>query len=479
MDSLIRMDNLSFRYANSRELALRNISLEIKRGEFILVLGKSGCGKSTLGRCLNGLIPHLFGGELEGEVVVCEKNTRECSIAELSRYIGLVFQNPDSQLLALDIENEVAFAPENFCLPKEVIKKRVDWSLERVGMHNLRTKSVYGLSDGQKQRVAIAASLSLLPEILVLDEPTSNLDEEAAEEFFKLLQSLKREGKTIVLIEHRTKYAAKYATRAVIMEEGKIEYDGKPEPVFEEQIQRRFGIRKPDWQKPPQNYVIPRKASQPLIKISDFRYSYGDGFKLEIGSLTFYKSESIGIMGPNGCGKSTLIKNIVGLLRPLEGKIFLAGVDSQKLKVSEIAGRIGLILQNSDHQLFMSSVYDEVAFGLELNGNHNDNREKVKEILKMMGLWEVRNRHPHSLSEGQKQRTALAAVLAREPDVLILDEPTTGMDGHHMDLLIGKLNELKGKGLTLIIVSHDEEMISKISDRIVVLSDATGRQEME
>jgi energy-coupling factor transport system ATP-binding protein len=470
MDSLIQIKNLTFRYSNSRKPILKDINLEVKRGEFILIVGKSGCGKSTLARCLNGLIPHLFEGRFQGDVVIYGKNTKEYPIWELARHIGMVFQNPESQLLSLVIEEEVAFGPENFALPREVIEQRVKWALECVDMSGLRTKSVYELSDGQKQKVGIAAGLSLLPEILVFDEPASNLDPESVEEFFKVLEKIKREGKTIILTEHRTKYAARYADRVIIIDEGKIEYDGNPEILFDTQIQKIFGLRNPNWSISRTNSIVLRETNHLLLEIKNLLYSYDDEFKLEIDDMAFYKNESIGIMGSNGSGKSTLIKNIVGLLKPLKGKIVVGGIDVQKLKASEVARQIGIVLQNSDHQLFMSTVYDEVAFGFKLN-NNKDVGEKANKILKMMGLWELKDRHPHSLSEGQKQRTTIASVLAREPDILILDEPTTGMDGYHMNLLINKLNELKAKGLTLILVSHDEEMLSQISDRIVILSE--------
>jgi len=464
MEQVIQIKNLSYRYSNSEKPVLKNINLTVKKGEFILIVGKSGCGKSTLARCLNGLIPHMFDGELEGDVIVFDKNTKEHQIWELARHVSIVFQNPESQFFNLTVEDEVAFGPENFGVPGASIREKVEKSLNQAGISKLRSKYVYKLSDGQKQRVAIAAILSMSPEILVLDEPTSNLDSKGTEEFFKVLEKLKAEGKTIILIEHRTKYAVKHATRVIIMDEGSIVHDGPPQILFETQIRERFGIRNPNWQKESVNSSTLKLYGKPVIKIQNLLYSYGDEFQLKVDNLIFNKGEFVGIMGENGAGKTTLIKLIIGLLRPKRGKIIVNGMDTKS--VSKRVKQIGLVLQNPEHQLFMDSVYNEVSFGLV------SNNEILKDILRTMDLWELKDNHPHSLSEGQKQRTVIASVLVRMPEVLILDEPTTGMDGYHWKLFINKLIEIRRKynNLTLILASHDEEMVSQIADRIIIMS---------
>jgi len=472
MSRTIVMETVTYTYPNADEPALENVDLEIKRGEFVLIVGRSGCGKSTLARCLNGLIPHFFEGNLEGKVIVEGKDVREHSVYELAKHVGMVFQNPESQLFTIAVENEVAFGPENFGVPKEDLRKRVNWALECVKMSELRLKPVFELSDGQKQRVAVASNLSMLPNILVLDEPTSNLDPKGSQEVFDILKDLKEKtDKTIVLIEHRTKFASKYADRVIIMDSGEIKYDDSPEILFKHQILENFGIRSPEIKLSPlSSPKLKEEPFDPVIEVKNLHYSYESGFSIQGVNMSVQKGESIGIMGPNGSGKTTLIKHFVGLLKPIKGKVFVCGIDTQNAKVSKLAEKVALILQNPNHQLFMNTVYDEVAVSLRTERLSKEEIEKrVEKVLKIMDLWELKDRHPHSLSEGQKQRLTIASALVKEPNVLVLDEPTSGMDGHHLNLLIDKLNELKRKGLTLILVSHDLEVISKVCDRTVLL----------
>jgi len=463
VDPVIVTENLTYTYPNSNEATLKDIDLEVKKGEFVLITGKSGCGKSTLARCMNGLIPHLFGGNMDGKVLIHGKNTKKHPTWELARHIGLVFQNPESQLFTLAVEDEVAFGPENFGVPREDIEKRVDWTLTSVGMNEFRFKPVFNLSDGQKQRVAIAANLSILPDILVLDEPTSNLDAKGAREVFGVLKYLKEEHKkTIILIEHRTNYAVEYVDRVIIMDSGEIALTGSPDILFKVQLLKKFGVRSPEIMfSEPKRFGLDRNPTGPIIKVENLHYSYdGDGFSIQGADIEIQKGETVGIMGPNGSGKTTLVKHFVGLLKPNEGRVLVDGIDTQKADVSMLAEKVGLVLQNSDHQLFMDSVYNEVSFGLKNMKSEKEIEECVEDVLRTMDLWRLKDRHPHSLSDGEKQRVTIAAVLTRMPDVLILDEPTSGMDGYHMDLLVDKLSELKKSGLTMILVSHDIEMIS-------------------
>lgn len=469
-DSVIVIEDLTYTYPNSDQPTLKDVNLEIERGEFVLVVGKSGCGKSTLVRCINGLIPHLFGGEINGRVLVHGKEVGKHPIWKLARHVGMVFQNPTSQLFTLTVENEVAFGPENFGVPREDLERRVDWALECVGMKESRSKSVFELSDGQKQRVAIAANLSMFPNILILDEPTSNLDARGTQELFEVLEDLKRSGKTIVLIEHRIDHAIKCADKVIIMDSGEIKLIDSPSILLKDQV-RKFGIRSPKAGFSLANLSERSDSADPLVKVLNLHYSYGEEFAIENVSTEIYDGEAIGIMGSNGSGKTTLVKCFVGLLKPTRGKVIVDGTDTHKVDVSTLARKVGLVLQNPDHQLFMDTVYNEVSFGLKYqNLPERGIKERVKDALEMMGLWELRDRHPHSLSEGQKQRVTIASTLVRKPEVLILDEPTSGMDGYHMRMLVDKLNELK-KDLTIVLVSHDAEMISKVCDRVMVLDE--------
>ncbi|UZE92034.1 MAG: energy-coupling factor ABC transporter ATP-binding protein [Methanosarcinales archaeon] len=474
VDPVIVTENLTYTYPNSNEATLKDVDLEVKKGEFVLITGKSGCGKSTLARCMNGLIPHLFGGKMDGRVLIHGKDTKKHPTWELARHIGLVFQNPESQLFTLAVEDEVAFGPENFGVPREDIEKRVDWTLTSVGMNEFRFKPVFNLSDGQKQRVAIAANLSMLPDILVLDEPTSNLDPKGAREVFGVLKYLKEEHKkTIILIEHRTNYAVGYVDKVIIMDSGEIALTDSPGVLFKAQLLKKFGVRAPEpiFLFGDANQHV-ASENHDMLKTENLSYAYdGNGLAIQRVDMTIQKGETVGIMGPNGSGKTTLVKHFVGLLKPNEGRVLVDGIDTQKADVSMLAEKVGLVLQNSDHQLFMDSVYNEVSFGVKNMKSEKEIEERVEDVLRTMDLWRLKDRHPHSLSDGEKQRVTIAAVLTRRSDVLILDEPTSGMDGYHMDLLVDKLSELKKSGLTMILVSHDIEMISKLAPRTVVMSE--------
>lgn len=467
----IVMEDLMYTYPDYNEPVLKNVDLEVNKGSFILIVGKSGSGKSTLARCMNGLIPHLFGGKMEGKVVVNGKDVSRNEVWELAEHVSLIFQNPDSQLFTLTVEDEVAFGPENLGVPRKELEKRVNWALTCIDSRNLRLKPVFNLSDGQKQRVTIAANLSMLSDILVLDEPTSNLDPRCARKLFEILEYLREEkDKTIVLIEHRTNYAAKYVDKVLIMDNGEIKISSSPEILFEEQTLKKFGIRTPNIRVSPVNRSELKKPpiDDPIIEARDLSYSYDGRSALKGIDMKIYKGESVGIIGPNGSGKTTLIKCFIGLLKPTRGKVFVDGIGTKKTTTQKLAEKVGVVLQNPAYQLFMKSVYDEVAFATQ---NEELSKKRVKNALKVMDLWELKDRHPQSLSEGQKQRLVIAAILARDPKVLILDEPTMGMDGYHMELLVDKLNKLKKNNLTTILVSHDVELISKVANRVVVISD--------
>ena len=481
---IIQIKGLTYTYPNSDQPALKDIDLEISKGEFIFIVGKSGCGKSTLARSLNGLIPHLFEGKMKGNIFINGKNTRKAEIWELANSVGLIFQNPESQLFTLTVEDELAFGPENLGLPREKINKRVNWALKHVGMVNERYKGIFNLSEGQKQRIAIAANLSMLPKILVLDEPTSNLDPEGAKSVFAILKTLKEKyGKTIILIDHRTHYAINYVDRVIVMDAGKIAIDSTAELLYNSKIRKKYGIRSPkplsslyDHTKKQHRHGGRFTHNEIVLKTEDLSYNYrNNGFSIRNINITIRKGENIGIMGPNGSGKTTLAKLLVGLLQPSKGKISLKGHEngrgSKKIGMSQLTGKIGLVLQNPDHQLFMDSVYNELAFELnnwDLSGEEINMR--VINTLKVMDLFQMKDRHPHSLSEGEKQRTVLSASLVRETEILILDEPTSGMDGYHMDRLIDCLHELETIGITLILISHDLELLLRATQRIIVIA---------
>lgn len=479
----IKVSDLTYRYPHTSQTAINSINLQVMKGEFLFITGKSGCGKSTLALSLNGTIPHILEGEMDGNVIVNGKNTRDYQVAEIAPHLGFIFQNPESQFFTLRVEDEVAFGPENMGLDPKEIDKMVSKALKYVDMSDFRKRNVFQLSEGQKQRVAIAANLALNPDVLVLDEPTSNLDPQGAAELFHVLEKLKNKGKTIILIDHRTHFARKLADRLVIMTDGQIIREGSPELLDNPSLREKHGIRDPN---PPftkllvcnegvsmennrTSEVQHQEINSPengikVLEVENLSFQYGDGFKLSDVSFSIFQKEVVGIIGDNGSGKTTLANLLAGLIKPSLGKINF----TQEKNGSPLARKIGMVLQNPDHQLFMDSVYTELSFGLpELGFTPSEIKERVDTVINSMNLINLKNRHPHSLSGGEKQRTLISALIARKPQILILDEPTTGMDAYHMNQLVREIKSLEKTGMAVILISHDQEFILKSAKRII------------
>lgn len=463
----LQITNLNFKYPHQENFALKNINLTIKRGEFVFLTGKSGCGKSTLARCLNGTLPQILGGEIDGKIQVLDKNTRENSVSDLAQNLGFIFQNPESQFFTVKVEDEVAFGPENLGWESNKISKNVDEALNAVDMLENRDMNVFNLSEGQKQRIAVAANLSLQPEILVMDEPTSNLDPPGAYKLFEILKRLKNQKKTIILIDHRTHHALPLADRVLIMDKGKIIKDDEPEILYDAHTRESYGIRNP--RVLDENYQAPEYQivkQNPVLDISRLSYSYDNGFSIQDINLQIYPGEVVGLVGSNGSGKTTLAKVLSGILKPQKGTLNWEREDS--------TFKVGMVFQNPDHQLFMDSVYNELNFGLEEVPGAQLN---IGPVLKSMNLKKLQKRHPHSLSGGEKQRTLISAFLVREPHLLIMDEPTTGMDYYHMQRLVYEIKRLKKRNMGIMIISHDLEFLQQTTQRVIILSQGKIIQE--
>lgn len=481
---IVSIADLSYAYPAKPECVLDNVGLDVKQGEAVLLVGKSGCGKSTLARCLNGLIPHFYKGSLTGTLSVCGINPASTSVWQMANRVGMVFQNPESQLFTLAVEDEVAFGPENFALPREDIRSRVNWALGAVGLRGLRERPVFELSDGQKQRLAVAANLSCLPDILVLDEPTSNLDSEARRLFIDSLIELKRRrNRTIVLIDHRLHGLEDLIDTVAVVDNGCITKTGSDTFFSDVDAVREYGLRsyglgeersttqgKPVYVAPVQEGNAGSEKMDDVIVVRNASFGYENGFSLSNISLAIRKGEIVAIVGGNGSGKTTLLKLIAGLLKPVSGTVLADGKDTRHTSVAQLAHAVTLVLQNPDHQLFMSTVYEEVFFrgGNGCAGNSHSG-ERAENLLRDMNLWRLRDRHPHSLSYGEKQRVTIASALAREPEVVLLDEPTSGMDGSHLDALKTELRRLNRAGLTIVVATHDEEFIDGLCGRLISL----------
>ena len=514
---IVEIRDLHYSYPNARAQALRGVDLTVDEGEFILLTGPSGCGKTTFCRCLNGLIPHFYHGELEGEITVTGLSTRENSTAKLAQNVGLIFQNPDNQIFALTVEKDVAFGLENLGIPKELMLEDIDWALEKTGISHLRERGTHELSGGQKQRLSIASILAMRPKLLVLDEPTSFLDPLGAILIFKVLEALNRDhGITIILIEHRVDLASQYVDRVILVSDGRILRTGTPEEVFTLEETRLTGVGIPkilelskrlnqrglafeplplspdsfieqlERNIPPMDVRRVKKTviqdlegftgehnMSPIIRVEDVSYTYPSGVQALNGvSLTIHKGEFVAIMGENGAGKTTLVKHFNGLLRPQEGRIMVDGVDVSQVSVASLSRKVGLVFQNPDDQLFSENVESEISFALNNFGFEKEVVEKrVDWALNLLNLEQYRKSSPFILSGGERKRVALASVLAWDPEIVVLDEPTIGQDYAQKELLRHFLMQLRTQGKTTIIVTHDVEFVAECKPRIVLMAD--------
>ncbi|MFQ6053332.1 MAG: ABC transporter ATP-binding protein [Candidatus Bathyarchaeia archaeon] len=513
---IVEVDGLWYSYPNAPAPALRGLDMTIEEGEFILLTGPSGCGKTTFCRCLNGLIPHFYSGELRGEVEVAGLSTRDHSTAELAQLVGLIFQNPDNQIFALTVEKDVAFGLENLGVGKEEMMEAVDWAMEVTGISDLRHRATHELSGGQKQRLAIASILAMRPRVIVLDEPTSFLDPVGAERIFEVLEALNRDYRmTVILIEHRLDLAVRYADRVIVFAGGEIMDDGPPGEVFTAEGTRLAGVGIPriielserlsrrgiklketplttdhlvraigerllkTKTRPSEKPGIPEAGGfadvhrgAPIIEVSGLSYTYPSGVRaLRDVSLAIHRGEFAAIMGENGAGKTTLVKHFNGLFKPQTGRVVVDGRDVSEESVASLARKVGLVFQNPDDQLFSENVEEEIRFALRNFGFEKGIIEKrVDWALNLLDIARYRKSSPFILSGGERKRVALASVLAWDPEVVILDEPTIGQDYAQKERLRHFLMQLRTQGKTIIIVTHDVEFVADCRPRIILMA---------
>lgn len=456
---MIEVTDLTVHYGE--QPALESISFTVGRGEFVLLSGPSGCGKSTLARALNGLIPHAVSARMTGRVTVDGLNTATHPLPELAAHVGLVFQNPATQLFNATVEEEIAFAPRNLGLPAGEVSARVAFALDATGISHLRGRAIRTLSSGEQQRVAIASVLALRPQVLVLDEPLSNLDWRGVEQVMSTLARLHREeGLTILVIEHRLPAVIPLADRALLMQGGRIVADGQPEDVLVDVGDWRLGIG--DCQR--ENHLS-HPTTQPLVAIQGLEAGYGRRTVLQGLNLALYPREFVALVGDNGAGKSTLAKVLAGLLRPRRGKI----IWDDQLRHLPLGRRVGFLFQNPLDQLVCDTVEEEVAFGPRNLGLVV--KERVETTLAATDLTALRHRRPAALSAGEQQRTALAAALSTAPHLLILDEPTMGQDWAHLSLMMESLIQLNHNGQTILLITHDDRLVCRYARRIIRLEE--------
>jgi len=490
---MIEFKNVSYRYAGSETPVLRDLSLTIPEGDFVLVIGASGAGKSTFLRCLNGLIPHFYGGALGGQVRVMGCNPAYEGPRKMARHVGFVFQNPEDQFVVETVEDELAFALENYALPQATMRKRIEEVLDQLSIAHLRHRSVSTLSGGEQQRVAIAAVLTLQPRVLVLDEPTSQLDPQAAEEVLDALFKLNHDlGLTIVLSEHRLERVVQYADHVLY-----LSADGEP-PVFGEptEVMARVPLTPPlvtlgkalGWEPLPltikdarrfaRQFRVPdyRLQAEPAtsnqlpvtIEAEDVWFSYNGHEALRGVNLAIHAGEFVAVMGRNGSGKTTLLKHLVGLLRPRQGRVAVGGYDTRNASLEEIIAHVGYVPQNPNALLFADTVREELDF---TRRNHRLPPVDYRPLLRTLGLEALADRYPRDLSVGERQRVALASILVADPEVILLDEPTRGLDYRQKEALTAFLHAQKREGRTVVMTTHDVELVASCADRVIILSE--------
>ncbi len=506
---MIKLENLTFYYGEAEKPALRDVSLEIRDGELVLLTGPSGGGKSTLCRLLNGLIPHFYGGKLAGSIEVNGLDVKKHSTTEMATVVGMVFQDPENQLVAMDVEREIAFGLENLAFPRDLIARRIEESLDTLGISALRYRQVHELSGGEKQKVAIASVLALHPDILALDEPTSELDPKGAEDVLSVVERLNDElGITVILIEHRLDRVAHLADRVIVLHEGKVIADGKPDEIMGDgetagiglgmlpiaDLARKLKDRGVKIERLPltvkegrlvlgeafrsaKNNHLPREDRRfdglPVIEIKNLWYAYPEGpTAIRNVNLNIGEGEFVAIMGRNASGKTTLVKHLNGLLKPTKGNVRVAGIDTRNATIAELSRAAGYVFQNPNDHLFADTVEEEIAFTLKNMGLGGEElASRTDEMLRRFGLDRYREQYPRSLSGGEKQRVALASVLVAGPRILILDEPTRGMDYRLKRELMKFLDDYRSTGNTVILVTHDVEMVSEYTDRVILMSE--------
>jgi energy-coupling factor transport system ATP-binding protein len=487
------------------------VDLEVGEGEFVVVMGPSGAGKSTLCVSLNGLIPNFLRGRMEGEVRIRGRSTREGKVGEFAREVGLVFQDFEAQLFSTNVELEVAFGPENFQVEHEEMARRVRDALERVRLAGFEGRQPATLSGGQKQRLAIASVLAMEPRILCLDEPTTDLDPVGKLGVFEIAEELRSvDDVTLIVVEHETEETLD-ADRIVILQDGAVVRDRPAREVLRDvELLEESGImplgvarffhelgpkerlpltpeegieefRRRSWLVNPERHeelLAADKArekgyGEALIEVEDLSFRYPSGVAaLEGVDLEIRQGEFLAILGQNGSGKTTLVKHFNGLLKPTEGEVRVGGVESVKQGIRRLGERVGYVFQNPDHQIFSDTVFDEVAFGPNIREMEEDEiGERVSEALAAVGLEGRGGEDPFSLTKGERQRVAVASVLAVRPEVLILDEPTTGLDYAEQKRMMGLVRDLNEAGSTIIIVTHTMWVVAEYAHRAAVVQD--------
>lgn len=517
---MIEIQELTFKYAEAKKNALENVTLNIQKGDFVGIIGESGAGKTTLCSCLNALIPHHYTGDFYGSVKVEGQDTFDVKPDKLALKVGSVFQDIESQIVNYFVEDEILFGLENFGVPANQIEERITEAIEALGISELRHREISTLSGGQKQKVVFASIIALKPDYLILDEPTGELDPASSLQIFKLLKKLNEErGITVIVAEQKIMLLCEFVKKLIVLEKGTVVHYGEIRSTLTHQremeeagincprvltltgkmmeegltpsgmkteericlntqeaadfIKRMMGndchVKADDDSLKPSQEPVTESLEQPVLEFKNVCFSYNETANVHDLNVKIQKGDFTAITGSNGAGKSTFSKLCNGLLQPSEGDVFVLGQNTKRNKVSSLAKHIGFLFQNPDRQICCSTVEEEIAFSLKNNGlSKEEIQRKVEATIKEFGF--DAKTEPFNMSRGQRQRLCLACLIALNPEILILDEPTTGLDYRECMEMMNRIRELNENGTTVIMVCHDMEVVLDFAKSVIVMN---------
>lgn len=503
MDKYISFNQFTFQYDAQAEATIKNISFDIAKGEKVLILGPSGSGKSTLAQCLNGIIPNINKGQAQGQVTIGGQDIFNQSIYDRSQLVSTVLQDPDGQFIGLTVAEDLAFSLENDCVNQGEMKDKVALWAERLNLSSLLGHRPQDLSGGQKQRVSLAGVLIDESPILLFDEPLANLDPKSGQETIALIDKIHQEvGATTIIIEHRLEDVLyRPVDRVLLVNDGKLLFNGSPDELLSTTLLLDNGIREPLYVTvlrqlrfntksaeqlsqletldlsglsfPDRTRKVPSESqTTPILEVEGLKVGYGDNLPIiENMSFSLKKGERLAIVGKNGAGKSTLAKALCGFV-PSHGRLIYKGQDISQDSIAERSERIGFVLQNPNQMISQAMIFDEVALGLRLRGvDESEVEERVYEVLKTCGLYSFRKWPISALSFGQKKRVTIASILVLKPEIIILDEPTAGQDYQTYTDIMTFLDSLQQQGHTIVMITHDMQLMLEYSDRCLVVVD--------
>lgn len=503
MDKYISFNQFTFQYDAQAEATIKNISFDIAKGEKVLILGPSGSGKSTLAQCLNGIIPNINKGQAQGQVTIGGQDIFNQSIYDRSQLVSTVLQDPDGQFIGLTVAEDLAFSLENDCVNQGEMKDKVALWAERLNLSSLLGHRPQDLSGGQKQRVSLAGVLIDESPILLFDEPLANLDPKSGQETIALIDKIHKEvGATTIIIEHRLEDVLyRPVDRVLLVNDGKLLFNGSPDELLSTTLLLDNGIREPLYvtvlrqlgfntksaeqlsqlgtldlsglSLPDRTRKVPSESQTiPILEVGKLKVGYGDNLPIiENMSFSLKKGERLAIVGKNGAGKSTLAKALCGFV-PSHGRLIYKGQDISQDSIAERSERIGFVLQNPNQMISQAMIFDEVALGLRLRGvDESEVEERVYEVLKTCGLYSFRKWPISALSFGQKKRVTIASILVLKPEIIILDEPTAGQDYQTYTDIMTFLDSLQQQGHTIVMITHDMQLMLEYSDRCLVVVD--------